>query len=73
MRDRVQKPFGLGADIGLTISRTRDSGATANGQSGWRVSGERDQPKSPLPRLGQVLLAVLVVGAMAVALHLFFH
>ena len=69
MRGRVQKPFGLGADIGLSVSNA-ESGKS---DTGWRISAGRDQPRSGLPRVGQILLALLVVAAMAILLHFFFY
>ncbi len=74
MRERAQKPFGLGGDIGLTVSNPAASN-TGNGNSdvGWRTSGGRNRPRSALPRLSQVLAAVIIVAAMSVLLHFFFN
>ena len=73
MRERVQKPFGFGGDIGLTVSRPEAAGAQPDASAGWRTSAGRDQSKPPLPRISQVLLAVIVVAVLAVGLHVFFY
>ena len=67
MRGRVQKPFGLGGDIGLHVS----SAARDAPETGWRISADRGRPRSALPRIGQILLAILVVAAMAAGLDVF--
>ena len=69
MRERGQKPSGLGGDIGLSVSNTEPAGS----DTGWRISRGRDRPGSALPRMGQILLAVVVVAAMAAGLHFFFY
>lgn len=68
MRERVQKPFGLGGDIGLSVSK-----AAPDSSEGWRISAGRDRPQSSLPRIGQILLALILVAVMAVGLHFFFY
>ncbi len=73
MRERIQKPFGFGGDIGLTVSRSEPASAQPDASAGWRTSAGRDQTKPPLPRIGQVLLALIVVTAFAVGLHMFFY
>ena len=73
MRERVQKPFGFGGDIGLTVSGREGAVAQPDTSAGWRTSAGREQTKPPLPRIGQVLLAIIIVTAMAVALHIFFY
>lgn len=73
MRERVQKPFGFAGDIGLTVSRREGNTGQPDTSAGWRTSAGRDQTKPPLPRVGQVLLAVAIVTATAIALNIFFY
>jgi hypothetical protein len=69
MRDRGEKPFGIGGDIGLSVSNAEPDRSSI----GWRTSHGRDQSHPAWPRIGQILLAVLVVAVMAIGLHLFFY
>jgi hypothetical protein len=69
MRERTQKPFGLGGDIGLSVSNS----APDRADSGWKTSSSRDQSHPAWPRVGQILLALVVVAAMALGLHVFFN
>jgi hypothetical protein len=69
MRERAQKPFGLGGDIGLSVSNT----GPAASDTGWRTSNGRDQSRPVWPRLGQIFLALFIVALMALGLHVFFY
>ena len=73
MRQRVQKPFGFSGDVGLPAVSQKGVGGQPEASRAWRTSAGRDQTKPPLPRIGQILLAVLIVTAMALVLHLFFY
>ena len=69
MRERIQRPFGLGSDIGLSVSKSEPD----QSDFGWQTSNGRNQSRPAWPRFGQILLAVVVVGAMALGLHVFLY
>lgn len=73
MSQRVQKPFGFSGNVGLPVASQNKAGSQPEASRAWRTSAGRDQTKPPLPRIGQILLAVLIVTAMALVLHLFFY